>query len=115
MILSLNCARGESTTCAVLCFVTQKPKYDFLLLQEPWLNSNKEPPSMRVFQMFTPVPTNTKCVTYVRISAGLQPSLALSESACFLGLRITTPQSQQIAESQKVKTMIYNLYLPGRQ
>ena len=45
---------------------------------------------MRGFQMFTPVPTNTKCVTYVRISAGLQPSLTLSESHCFLGLRITT-------------------------
>ena len=40
MILSLNCARGESTTYAVLSFVTQNPKYDLLLLQEPWLNSN---------------------------------------------------------------------------
>ena len=78
MILSLNCARGESTTYGVLSFITQNPKYDLLLLQEPWLNLNKEPPPMRGFQMFTPVPTNTKCVTYVRISADLQPSLALS-------------------------------------
>ena len=115
MILSLNCARGESTTYAVHSFVTQNPKYDLLLLQEPWLNSNKEPPSMRGFQMFTPVPTNTKCVTYVRISACLQPSLALSESDCFLGLRITTPGSYKIAESPKVQTTIYNLYSPGRQ
>ena len=115
MILSLNCARGESTTYAVLSFVTQNPKYDLLLLQEPWLNSNMEPPSMRGFQMFTPVPTNTKCVTYVRISAHLQPSLALSESDCFLGLKITTPGSYKIAESQTVQTTIYNLYSPGRQ
>ena len=65
--------------------------------------------------MFTPVPTNTKCVTYVGISACLQPSLTLSESDCFLGLRITTPGSYTIAESPKVQTTIYNLYSPGRQ
>ena len=67
MILSLIYARGKSMTYAVLSFFTQNPKYDHLLLQEPWLNSNKEPPFMREFQIFTPVPSNTKCVTYVRI------------------------------------------------
>ena len=90
MILSLNCARRESSTYAVLSFVTKNPKYDILLLQEPWLNLNKKPPSLREFEMFTPVPTNSKCVTYIRISAQLQPPLSLSQSNTFLGVEIPT-------------------------
>lgn len=43
MILSLNCARREPTTFAVLTFVTRNPLYHILLLQEPWLIEIKIP------------------------------------------------------------------------
>ena len=105
MLLSLNCARGEASTYAVLSFVTQHPRYSILLLQEPWFNSNMEPPPLRGFDMFTPSPSKPKCATYIRRSAGLRPTLALNEGDSFLGIRADTSPP----------FTIYNLYSPGRQ
>ena len=52
MLLSLNCARGEAATFAVINFVSRSPQYLILLLQEPWLNVNKEPLPMTGFDLF---------------------------------------------------------------
>lgn len=105
MILSLNCARGESSTYAVLSFVLGYPHYYLLLLQEPWFNANHELPPAG-FGMFVPTPTDSKCAIYVRKSAYLKPALAFSELNCFLGI------SQSLLGA---KFTIYNLYPPGRQ
>ena len=116
MILSLNCARGESSTYAVLSFVSSNPKYQILLLQEPWLNSNKEPPILNGFEIFTPVPTNLKCATYIRKDAQLQPSVALSESDSFLGIRLRLQSNSTIPSNrQPTRTTIFNFYSSGRQ
>ena len=89
MLLSLNCARGEAATYAVLDFVSRSTNYLIVLLQEPWLNSNKEPPPMTGFDMFLPTPCSPKCATYIRKSAGLRPTLAFNEGDCFLGIRLS--------------------------
>ena len=115
MILSLNCPRGESSTYAVLSFVSRKSKYQILLLQEPWLNSNKEPPTLNGFEIFTPVPTNPKCATYIRNDAQLQPSLALSQSDSFLGIRLKLQSNTTIPSNrQSTRTTVYNFYSPAR-
>ena len=106
MVLSLNCARGESSTYAVLSFVSKNPHYTIIAIQEPWLNINHEPPPVKGFDMFIPVSTYPKCVTYIRKSTQLQPTLELSESDSFLGIRLTTPNCL---------LTIYNFYSPGRQ
>ena len=116
MILSLNCARGESSTYAVLSFVSSNPKYQILLLQEPWLNSNKEPPPLNGFELFTPAPINPKCATYIRKDAQLQPSLALSESDSFLGIRLRLhSNTTTFSKRPPMQTTIYNFYSPARQ
>ena len=143
MALSLNCARGESTTFAVLSFVLQSPQYHILLLQEPWINANKEPPPLTGFDMFLPSPTTPKCVTYIRQSSQLKPTLAFNEANCFLGIRLTptlqtptasttTPQPttpppplfplqeaphvhQNPPNTPAPPFTIYNIYSPGRQ
>src|SRR6266576_3380821 len=106
MILSLNCAKGESSTYAVLAYILNNPVYHLLLLQEPWLNRNHEPPPARGFDLFIPDPTTSKCAIYVRQSAQLCPTLAFSESNSFLGLQLSTPA---------YPFTIYNMYSPGRQ
>ena len=101
MLLSLNCARGEATTYAVLNFVSRSTNYLIVLLQEPWLNSNKEPPPMAGFDMFIPTPHSPKCATYIRKSAGLRPTLAFNEGDCFLGIRLSPePPPRQTTETQ---------------
>ena len=116
MILSLNCARGESSTYAVLSFVFSNPKYQILRLQEPWLNSNKEPPILNGFEIFMPVPTNPKCATYIRKDAQLQPSVALSEADSFLGIRLQLQSNSTIpSNNQPTRTTIYNFYSPASQ
>ena len=111
MILSLNCAKGKSSTYAVLSFVSRNPHYIALLLQEPWLNSNWEPPSLARFDMFIPTPTDTKCATYTRKSAHLKPSLALNEANCFLGANLSTSTS---SSSPSPSFTLYNPYSPNR-
>ena len=108
MLLSLNCARGGATTFVVLHSVSRNPRYLSLLLQEPWLTHNKEPPQITGFDVFLPTPTNPKCVTYVRKSASLQPVLAFNESDCFLGIRLIAPASAPI-------TVPHPHLSPGRQ
>ena len=101
MLLSLNCARGEATTYAVLNFVSRSTNYLIVLLQEPWLNSNKEPPPMAGFDMFIPTPHSPKCATYIRKSAGLRPTLAFNEGDCFLGIRLSPePTPRHTTETQ---------------
>ena len=56
--------------------------------------------------MFIPVSTYPKCVTYIRKSTQLQPTLAFAESDCFLGIRLATALCT---------FTIYNFYSPGRQ
>src|SRR6266576_330593 len=106
VILSLNCAKGESSTYAVLSFALRLPQYCLILIQEPWLNTNHQPPTAKGFDMFIPTATNPKCVIYVQKSAQLQPTLAFSESDCFLGIKLCTSSST---------FTVYNLYSPGRQ
>ena len=106
MILSLNCARGESSTYAALSFVLKNPQYCIIAIQEPWLNMNHEPPPANGFDMFIPVPTYPKCVIYIRKSSQLHPTLVFSESDSFLGIRLS---------SRQCTFTVYNFYSPGRQ
>ena len=73
MVLSLNCARGESSTYAVLSFVSRNKQYLILLLQEPWLNTNREPPPLSGFEMFTPSPSTRNVLHYQETPPGHPP------------------------------------------
>ena len=115
MILSLNCARGEPATCAVLSFVLNSLNYYVLLLQEPWLNNNNEPPPIWGFEMFLPTPTNAKYVTYIRGSALLHPTLVLNEADCLLDTRIRLNPAAPSGPAKPRKCTIYNLYSLRRQ
>ena len=106
MILSLNCARGEASTYEVLSFVSQNPMYCIVLLREPWLNANNEPPPLFAFDMFMPTSMYSKCVTYIRKSANLHPTPVFSESDSFLGISLHT---------LSFSFTMYNFYSPGRQ
>ena len=104
----------------MLSFISRNSHYIALLLQEPWLNSNREPPPLAGFDMFIPTPTGPKCVIYIRKSAHLQPSLALNEADFFLGVKLsfpTTPSSTPTSPPllPPPSFTLYNLYSPRQQ
>jgi hypothetical protein len=106
-ILSLNCAKGKATTLEALNYASTHPNYNIVLLQEPYLNSHKLPPPLNNFQLFYPPPPpgqKITCATYVCTSADLQPSVAFTHGASFLGVTIKTSQHP---------LTLYNFYSPG--
>jgi hypothetical protein len=106
-ILSLNCAKGKATTLEALNYASTHLDYNIILLQEPYLNTQKPPPPLTNFQLFYP-PRSPKsrlnCATYVRTSANLQPSVTFTHSTSFLGITIKTSQHP---------LTIYDFYSPG--
>jgi hypothetical protein len=103
----LNCARGQATTISVLQDFAKKPENLICLLQEPWCDRHGNPPSLPGFDIFTPVPTKPRCVTYIRRTPGITTTTVFTAQDSFLGTTITT------SYNQKTFTL-FNFYSPGR-
>jgi len=91
----LNCARGQATTISVLQDFAKKPENLICLLQEPWCDRHGNPPSLPGFDTFTPSPTKSRCVTYVRHTSSLTATTVFTAQDSFLGTTITTPHNQK--------------------
>jgi hypothetical protein len=103
----LNCARGQATTISVLQDFAKKPENLICLLQEPWCDRHGNPPSLPGFDIFTPIPTKPRCVTYVRRTPGITTTTVFTAQDSFLGTPITTPYNQK-------SFTLFNFYSPGR-
>src|SRR6266566_51566 len=90
----LNCAKGKASTLSVLHSLESSNDIVFLMLQEPWIDDDGSPPSVRGFTLHTPVPINPRCATYVRKDVGLQPRLVSSFSDTVISLLLTFPMGE---------------------
>src|ERR1700738_575803 len=92
----LNCHRGEATTYrAIQRFSTSVSCFAFFL-QEPWACKGKTPPEHPDFIQFTPSSSKNKCVTYVRRSALLQPTIHTIYSNHVIAVTIHPPNQVPI-------------------
>jgi ribonuclease HI len=105
----LNCARGQATTISALQEFARKTENIVCLLQEPWVDRHGNPPSLPNFDLFTPVPMQPKCATYVRRIKGLTATTTFASDASFLGTTITSTY-----QTTTTTFTLFNLYSPGR-
>lgn len=104
ILLSLNCAKGNAETHSFLNYAASSLLYSIILLQEPWLDQNNQPPNLTGFEIFTPCHILPKVVILIRRSANLAPTLTFTHGNSFIGVQLNT--------SRKPIT-IYNFYSPG--
>ena len=105
----LNCARGQETTISALQEFSKKSENLICLLQEPWYDRHGNPPSLPNFDLFTPVPIQPKCATYVRCTQGLAVATTFTAGDSFLGTTITATYL-----TNRITFKLFNLYSPGR-
>jgi hypothetical protein len=87
-VRALNCARNQPTTIDTIQTLAKDTSCIMILLQEPWLPPHRTPLSHPDFDTFTPSDKDSKCVTYVRRSALLQPTITFRHSSSYLGVSI---------------------------
>jgi len=103
----LNCAQGQAMTISALQHFAWKSENLICLLQEPWCDRHRNPPSLPGFDTFTPSPTKPKCVTYVCHTSGLSATTVFTTQDSFLGTKITSSNIQK-------SFTLFNFYSPGR-
>jgi hypothetical protein len=102
----LNCTKGYAMTTSALFSFASNSNTILILLQEPAIEYNLQPPSYPDFHSLTPVTECPLCATYVRQLPGVQADIIFTHSNSFLGTRISSPASPAFT--------IYNFYSPGR-
>jgi hypothetical protein len=99
----LNCAKKKLATELIIQQATADPQCLALLLQEPWNEADRGlPPDTPGFDLFSPVPTRPRCVTYVR--RGISAVQRFTDGDSFLETTITVGGST---------FSLLNFYSPG--
>jgi hypothetical protein len=62
----LNCGKNKSTSIDTITHFGRSPECFIFRLQEPWCEPKGQPQTHPDFDIFTPILTKSKCVTYIR-------------------------------------------------
>src|SRR3978361_1807993 len=104
----LNCARGQAMTISALQEFSRKPENLICFIQEPWCDRHGNPPSLPNFDLFTPIPTQPKCATYIRHTQSLTATMTFTSGSSFPGTTIRSTY-----QTNTTTFTLFNLYSPG--
>lgn len=88
-VRQLNCAKGKASTLSAIHHSDTSPDILILLLQDPWITSNRQSPHTVNYHMLLPTSDHPKCATYITKHLYLSPGIFHTHLNCILSVGIT--------------------------
>lgn len=100
----LNFPAGRASTLSAIHDIDTSTDALFLLLQEPWLDNTRRPPTAVNYDLFYPTGDNPRCTTYIRKDIDLRRRTSGQYNQCIIATTITLPE---------LTLEIINIYVPS--
>ncbi|KAL0630710.1 hypothetical protein Q9L58_010443 [Maublancomyces gigas] len=104
-VQQLNCANGKASTISAINDIDESPNILLMLLQEPCITDNSQPPHAINYDLLLPTQKNAKYGTYIRKNIGLQPTIRSTYEDCILSITATIG---------KMTAEFMNVYAPSK-